>query len=117
MAALIASGPLTPLKIRTISAACVILSSPIIIGEGTFSSEILSRRKALLWINRGPVKNYCGHESIRIFGLKPTESRQQCTYYDEALAISPQKRLEFGREYTQEEIEKIGAQFVLIRRQ
>jgi hypothetical protein len=95
----------------------VILSTALILDEGTFTSTNLSKKQAQKWLRKGPFINYCGHESVRILGLEPSQKREQCTYYDEALAIRAKKRLEYGREYTQEEIEKIGVIFVLIKRQ
>ncbi len=94
----------------------VILSTALIIDEGKFESKNLSKRQSLKWLGEGPATNYCGHESVKILGLQPDQSRKQCTYYDEALAIRAKKRLEYGREYTQKEIEDIGVLFVLIKR-
>lgn len=94
----------------------VILSTALIIDEGKFESEILNEDQAFEWLISNPATNYCGHETVRILGLKPDTSRKQCNYYDEALAIRAKGRLEFGREYTQAEIEKIGVLFMLIRR-
>ena len=50
------------------------------------------------------------HQTIKILGLEPAKER--VVYTPEAnhiqMWIKPRGRLEFGREYTIEEIEKIG---------
>ncbi len=94
----------------------VILSTSLIIGEGTFEAKAISQDEAQAWLDEGPFTNYYGHETVRILGLKPDRSRQSCVGYDEALTLKPNDRLEFGREYSREEIERIGVEFVLIRR-
>jgi hypothetical protein len=94
----------------------VVLSAPLLIGEGTFKSEIIRPRQVSDWLSRGWLYNYCGHETVRLINLDPAEKRDDCTYYDEALILKPKKRLEFGREYTREEIADIGVDFILITR-
>lgn len=92
----------------------VILSTSLILEPGTFEVSNLSLEQAWEWLNRGPVENFCGHETVKILGLEPDRSRNSCSSYDEALAIKTKERLEFGREYGQEEIEAIGVEFMLI---
>jgi len=92
----------------------VILSSPVILEPGLFQCVNLDLAKAFWWLGQGPVDNYCGHETVRILGLEPDDRRRNCESYNEALAIKPKRRLDFGREYTKEEIEEIGVDFILI---
>ena len=92
----------------------VILSAPIIIGTGTFSVRHISAEEAMEFA-AGAV-NYCGHQTVKMVGINPAASRRDCTGYDQALIVSPKERLEFGREYTKEEIEEIGVDYILIYR-
>lgn len=94
----------------------VILPSPIVIGEGIFQARDLSVKQARLWIMRAPFENFVGHQTVKVLGLEPATERKICDGYDEALAISAKGRLDFGREYTVEEIEEIGIDLKLIRR-
>lgn len=90
----------------------VILSTKLLIGEGSFTAKRITKDEAVAWLD-STVVNYCGHESVKIIGLEPSKSREMCSGYDEALAINAKARLE-RREYTQEEIEEIGVEFTLI---
>jgi hypothetical protein len=92
----------------------VILSTKLIIGDGLFEARELNRDEAQSWVDAGPVDNYCGHVTVRLLGLEPDTSRRTCDEYDQALALNAKSRLEFGREYTVEEIEEIGVEFTLI---
>jgi hypothetical protein len=94
----------------------VILSSPILIEDGKFTRKTISQEDAQKWVDENCPMNFSNHQTTKILGLKPATSRENTTSYDEALIISPKERLEFGREYTQAEIEKIGVLFVLIRK-
>lgn len=92
----------------------VILSTKLIIGEGHFFVKSLTRSEAQEWVNTSSPDNYCGHATVRLLGLEPDKSRRQCDGYDQALAINARARLDFGREYTKEEIEQIGVEYTLI---
>lgn len=94
----------------------VVLSTKLIIGNGSFDSIPITRQQAEEWLAMGDFENFSGHQTVKILGIEPATSREQCTGYDEALVIKPKSRLEFGREYSLLEIEKIGVEFVLIRR-
>jgi len=94
----------------------VILSTKLLIGDGTFECREITPDEATNWLALGPVENYCGHATVRILGLEPDRSRRECEGYDEALCLKPRSRLEFGREYSQEEIAAIGVEYALIRR-
>lgn len=94
----------------------VILSSKIIIGDGTFETRLITEAQAQEWLKDGPFQNFSGHETVRILGLKPDKSRKTCDGYDQALVIVAKARLEFGREYSLSEIKKIGMEFSLISR-
>jgi len=95
----------------------VILSTKLLlISDGAFEARSITKAEALEWLNNGPFENYCGHSTVRILGLEPDEERRTCTHYDEALALAAKKRLEFGREYSLEEISAIGVEFTLISR-
>lgn len=94
----------------------VILSAPILIGEGIFKAKILTQAEAQAWVDEKAPQNFCGHETTRVLNVEPMKGRDQCLSYTEALVISPEARLEFGREYTKDEIMKIGVKFTLIRK-
>lgn len=92
----------------------VILSSPLLIEDGDFNRKTITRTEAQTWVDENGPINFSQHETVKILGVEPASTREETISYDEALVISPQKRLEFGREYTVKEIEAIGVNFVLI---
>jgi hypothetical protein len=93
----------------------VILSTALILEEGTFEAKTLSLEEAQEWVD-DDVENYCGHQTVKLLGLKPDTERRQCDGYDEALCLRAKERLEFGREYSIEEIRKIGVEITLIKK-
>jgi hypothetical protein len=101
---------------RTEMKVKVILSTKLIIGDGTFVAENITKTQAQAWVDDGGFENFCGHETVRILSIEPSSHRGNCNSYDEALAITPKSRLEFGREYSIDEIESIGVSFTLIRK-
>ena len=96
--------------------ARVVLSTALLLEEGTFRAKKIGLAAAKAWLAAGPYDNFCGHATARILGIEPTTTRAQCLRYDEALCLKPAGRLEFGREYTAEEIDAIGVEFTLIRK-
>lgn len=92
----------------------VILSSPILIEDGTFTRKTVTQKQAQDWVDKNVPSNFSGHQTVKILGVEPAATRENTPGYDEALVISPNSRLEFGREYTKAEIEKIGVVFLLI---
>jgi len=95
----------------------VILSTSLILEEGTFRARRLTQAQAQAWVDSFTPENFCGHETVRILGLEPDRSRRQCDDYDQALCLKACSRLEFGREYAVEEIKEIGVEFMLITKQ
>ena len=85
----------------------VILSSPLIIGEGRYDVKKITVAEAKELLADGNWKNFCGHQTVRVLGVEPAEKREICKGYRTAISISPNGRLE-RREYTLEEIEEIG---------
>jgi len=94
----------------------VVLSTTLIIGEGTFRARRISQDAALAWTKAHHPVNYCGHQTVKLLGVDPATARWNCTGYREALCVSAKSRLESGREYTLGEIEKIGVNYTLIER-
>jgi hypothetical protein len=94
----------------------VILSTPLIINQGLFEVKYITQKKAQEWIEKGPYENFSDHQTVKILGINPATARDKCSYYDESLCLKPLERLEFGREYSLEEIQEIGVDFVLIKR-
>lgn len=91
----------------------VILSTSLVLEPGTFETSELTLEQAQAWLD-DDIDNYCGHQTVRLLGLEPDEERRQCVGYDEALCLRAKERLEFGREYTVDEIKEIGVEFMLI---
>ncbi len=95
-----------------------ILSTNILIEDGMWSRLTITLTDALAWVKENSFDNYCGHETVRLLGIEPSKrSRKQCEGYDQALCLTANERLEFGREYTLEEIQGIGVTFTLITRE
>lgn len=94
----------------------VILSTKLIIGQGTFQAEQITKTQALEWLAQDDVDNYHSHDTCRLIGLEPDTERRTCAGYDEALCLNTKKRLKFGIEYTLAQIEAIGIEYTLIRR-
>lgn len=92
----------------------VILSTALLLEEGTFQLTNLSLEEAKDWVNENNPTNFVAHSTIKILGLEPASTREVCQNYDEALILKTLGRLEFGKEYSVEEILKIGIQPQLI---
>jgi len=92
----------------------VILSSPLLLEEGTFSMREIGIGEAVKFA--GQADNFCGHEQVRILGLDPRGARKVCGSYDAALVIKPNNRIEYNREYTISELEEIGYSIYLINK-
>ena len=92
-----------------------ILSTPLLIEEGTFKAEVISLEEAKKLVSQTDVvNNFCGHMTVKAVGLEPTKTRDQCPGYEKALSLKPLGRLEFGREYSLEEVLEIGVSCMLI---
>ena len=92
----------------------VILSTKLVIGTGIFDATEMTHEQAQKWVDEHNPENFCGHETVRVLGLVPDKSRKQCDSYEQALCLSAKSRLEFGREYTVEEIQEIGVEYILL---
>ena len=95
---------------------CVVLSTPLLLTEGTFHAKVISLDEAREWVEANAPKNFCGHQTVKVLGLEPAQTREACQGYDEALCLKPNGRLEFGKEYTVEEILEVGVTPFLISR-
>lgn len=93
-----------------------ILSTPLLLEVGEFSMSEISLEQAMNLVNTNEVDNFCGHQTVKLLGLEPDTSRRACSGYSIALTFKVNGRLEFGREYTVEEIEAIGYSIFLIRK-
>jgi hypothetical protein len=93
---------------------CVILSTALILQPGAFTAHLISIDEARQWVKKNNPKNFCGHATTLAVGVEPSKSREVCEGYDEALVLKPLGRLEFGREYTLEEVLAIGVQPMLV---
>lgn len=94
-----------------------VLSSPILIGSDLIARQrviSLSKAKAMIASPYMDVGVFTNHATIRLLGLEPDKTRKECSYYDVALVVVPNQRLEFGREYSVEEVEKIGYSIKMI---
>lgn len=84
----------------------VILSTPLLLEEGIFKMSKISLEEARNFAKEA--KNYVGHSTVKILGIEPSSLRETCTSYDEAIILKINGRLDFGKEYSLEEIEEIG---------
>lgn len=94
----------------------VIISSPLLLEEGLFEIKKISLDEAKKWVQENAPENFVGHSTVKVLGIEPAKERKTCQGYDEALAIKPNTRLEFGKEYSVEEILEIGVTIFLIKK-
>lgn len=92
----------------------VVLSTTLLVEEGVFEMKALTIEEAAAWVRVNAPANFCGHQTVKVVGLQPSESRAQCSGFDQALCLKPLGRLEFGKEYSLPEILEIGVQPLLI---
>lgn len=92
----------------------VILSTPLLLETGSFDMMRMTIDQAREWVRLNNPRVYTNHQTIKVLGLEPSTSREPCLGYDRALCLKPMDRLEFGKEYTVEEILQIGVQPLLI---
>ena len=93
----------------------VILSTPMILEEGDFNCQFISIQRAKEWVKEAnDVVNFVTHSTVRVLDIEPATSRDVCEGYEQALVLKVLGRVEFGREYTAEEILNIGVQPMLI---
>jgi hypothetical protein len=92
----------------------VILSTSLLLEEGDFRCRKIDQTSAKFFATQPGVENFVQHSSVRILGILPAEERKTCLGYDEAIVIKPRGRLDFGKEYSLEELEKIGFDFFRI---
>lgn len=95
----------------------VILSTPLLLEEGSFSMKTLTLDEAKRWVDENQPVNFCGHATTLAVGLQPCKSRDVCTGYEQALVLKPIGRIDFGKEYTYSEIMEIGVTPFLITKQ
>ncbi len=92
----------------------VVLSTSLLLEEGNFRCKNLSLEEATKWVEENNPQNFCGHQTCKVVGLEPATSREQCLGYTEALCLSANGRLEFGKEYSVEEVLEAGVSFKLV---
>jgi hypothetical protein len=71
-------------------------------------------QEAQKWVDENQPVNFCGHMTVKALGLEPAQTRAVCESYSHALVLKPMGRLDFGREYTLEEVLQIGVTAYLI---
>ena len=94
----------------------VILSSPLLLEDGVFEMKTLSLEEARRWVRENSPFVATGHETVKAVGLSPNPERVSVEGFDEALCLKPLGRLEFGREYSFQEILDIGVRAQLIKK-
>lgn len=92
----------------------VILSTALILEEGNYDVRNITLAYAQQWVEANNPTNFSGHATVLAVGVQPSKDRAVCDGYDNALVLKPLGRLEFGREYTLQEILDIGVQPMLI---
>lgn len=95
----------------------VILSTTMLLECGSFSMKELSLDDAKSYVEQNAPTNFVGHSTVKVLGVEPATNRAVCERYDEALCLKVVGRVEFGKEYTVEEILAIGVRFYLISKQ
>lgn len=91
-----------------------VLSTTLLLESGIFEYNEITKEQAQTWVDTHSPENFSGHETVKVLGLEPDKTRKVCEGYDKALCLSAKSRLEFGKEYTIEEIEEIGVIYALI---
>jgi len=89
----------------------VAITSAFIPVQGKFKFKIISKQDAISLIKTNELVGiFTGHQTVKILGLKPVQGRPVYNPQPDhiQLWIKPKGRLEFGKEYTIEEIEEIG---------
>lgn len=92
----------------------VILSTPMLLTTGLFRMEEITLEEAKAWVAEHNPVNYVGHQTVKVLGLEPATSRDVCTGYNQALSLKVNGRIEFGKEYTVDEILAVGVTCFLI---
>lgn len=90
----------------------VILSASILLEDGIFHRKTITFEEALEFSKDS--YNYVLHDTVKMLGVEPAIIRESCPSYIQALILQPKQRLKFGKEYSLEEIEEIGVDFILI---
>ena len=89
----------------------IVIVSAFIPAEGIYEIKKVNKDEAIKNINENELVGiYTNHQTIKILGLEPCNGRPvfNPTGKEIQLWIKPKGRLEFGREYSIEEIEEIG---------
>lgn len=94
-----------------------ILSTALILEEGIFESKNITLEEAKDWVKLNKPTNFVGHSTVRVVGVEPANTREVCASYEQAMVLKPLGRLEFGKEYSVEEILNIGIQAQLLTKQ
>ena len=95
----------------------VILSTPMMLEEGTFTMRQVPLCEAVRWVEAHNPTNYVGHSTVRVLGIEPATTRDVCDRYDQALSLKVQGRLDYGTEYSAEDIMALGVKAYLITRE
>ena len=95
----------------------VILSTTILVEEGTFVARKISLYEAIKWVKTHRPYNFCGHQTVKVLGIEPAKTRETCLEYSEALCLKPKGRIDPKREYSAEEILGIGVDIFLITKE
>lgn len=95
----------------------VILSTPMLLTTGLFRMEEITLEEAKAWVVANNPTNFVGHQTVKVLGLEPATSRDVCSGYDQALSLKVNGRIEFGKEYTVDEILEVGVICFLITNQ
>jgi hypothetical protein len=93
-----------------------LLSSTIVLEPGKFEVERITLYEARRWAKKQNPICFSTHDTVRVLGVEPAERRLACESYEEALCVKPKARLDFNRQYTEEEIAEIGVKCYLIKK-
>lgn len=93
-----------------------VILSAIIPQEGTAHICQVDLSEMKEYVQSGNFVNFVGHETVKLLGVEPAKDRRELNgYYDEAVIVKPNGRLEFGREYSISELQEIGVTCWFVR--
>lgn len=93
-----------------------VIISAIIPQEGTAEVYEVPLQEIREYVRKGKFVNFVGHETVKLLGVDPAKERRELNEpYDEAIVLKPKNRLDFGKEYTVDELMEIGVTCWFIR--
>ena len=104
--------------VDTTDLECAILSSSILLADGLYKRRTITVTEAKELMKTHVFTNFVGHETVKVLGIEPLPKgeRPQCRNFDVALVVQPFERLDFGHEYSVQELQEIGYRIILVEK-